>query len=131
MPELPFNFTKRWSKEAKLDRIASRRLGASIAGFKSRGPGPNTLQVDGEGGASVSRRNSTVSLRRTPSVIKNISDNFGRTLGDLGDTKMSSLRSDYKKLIKLLDDLDYPGWKGLAGHLKRDEVKSRLADTTG
>lgn len=127
MPELPFNFTKRWSKEAKLDRIVSRRLGA---GYKPRGP--DTLQVD-DGGvpAPVSRRNSTLSLRRTPSIMKGISENFAKGLGELGDNKMSSLRSDYKRLIRLLDNLDYPGWKALAGPLQRDEVQSRLMVTTG
>jgi hypothetical protein len=75
---------------------------------------------------------SSMPLLNEGLAMKGIGENFGKSLGEYGDkkAKMSSLRSDYKSLIKMLDHLDYPGWKRLAGHLKQDEVRLRLMETT-
>jgi hypothetical protein len=148
MPKLPFGFSNKFSKDAregaKLERLASKRLGGTspiepspTGGLSGlwRPRGASTLQPVGDGvdtESPMSRRRSSVSLQSNGSAMKGIGENFGKNLAEYGDTKlkMTSLRSDYKSLIKMLDHLDHPGWKRLAGHLKQDEVKLRLMETT-
>jgi hypothetical protein len=131
MLKLPFTFTEKWSKEsrqsAKLDRIANRRLGTSPTEYRPRGSQnpPSNLQVE-SGLVPMSRRKSSLSLASTGSAMKKLGENFRK---GIGEHKMHSLRADYKNLIKLLDNLDYPGWKRLANHLEKDVIKARLMET--
>lgn len=138
-PKLSVRLHELLSKEArvgaKLDRITSRRLGASPTDYRPRGgplstttttgPSNATLRVE-QGGQSVARRKSSISLASTASGMKALSETFRK--GPMGE--MSSLRSDYKNLIKLLDNLDYQGWKNLSGHLVKSDVKLRLLEST-